>query len=477
MNKANLVERWRQQGATHLTHDSRSATSGAVFVALHSDRDTVIGHAIQAHKQGAIGMVYDARLGDLSVSGLRCQAVTQLTEHWPTLIDAFYGSPSQQLTLIGVTGTNGKTSICHFLAQALHQLGKNVGVLGTMGNGMWPELSTSELTTLPLDHVQRHLAEFVAQGVDIVVMEVSSHGIAQGRVAGLAFDIGVYSNLSQDHLDYHHTMAEYAATKAQFFAMPSQCNVLNVDDNYVETMAAQSAPGTKVMYYGQRGDVVLDHVEPHPDHTQFTVDIAGHKSTLSTSLIGRFMMDNLLAVVSVLHHLKVPMAQIEQVMPLLTAPKGRLERIALPGKASVIIDFAHSPDAMDKVLALLRPLCPGKLWVIFGCGGDRDRGKRPLMTACAVHHADHVILTEDNPRTENPHTILRDMLTGQEDNQKIHVILSRAQAIQTALFHAAQQDWVVLLGKGHETYQVIGHDKVGFDERAVVQHWYEEHAS
>ena len=477
MNKANLVERWRQQGATHLTHDSRCATSGCVFVALSADRDTVITHAKQAQKQGAIGMLYDAQLGDLFVSKLHCQAVEHLTDHWPTLVDAFYDAPSQQLTLIGVTGTNGKTSICHFLAQALHRLGKNVGVLGTMGNGVWPELCTSELTTLPVDHVQRHLAEFVAQGVDIVVMEVSSHGIAQGRIARLAFDIGVYSNLSQDHLDYHHTMAEYAATKAQFFAIPSQCNVLNADDNYVETMAAQNAPGTKVMYYGQRGNVVLDHVEPHPNHTQFTVDIVGHQTTLSTSLIGRFMIDNLLAVIGVLHHLKVPVSQIEQVIPHLTAPKGRLERIALPGKASVIIDFAHSSDAMDKVLALLRPLCPGKLWVVFGCGGDRDRGKRPLMTACAVHHADHVILTEDNPRTENPHTILSDMLAGHEDNPKIHVILSRARAIQMALSHAVQQDWVVLLGKGHETYQVIGHDKVGFDERAVVQQWYEEHAS
>ena len=477
MNKANLAEHWRQQGATHLTHDSRCAAPGCVFVALGSDHDTVINHAKQAQKQGAIGMMYDAHLGDLAMPGLNCQAVTKLAAHWPTLVDAFYGSPSQQLTLIGVTGTNGKTSICHFLAQALHHLGKNVGVLGTMGNGVWPGLCTSELTTLPLDHLQRHLAEFVATGVDTVVMEVSSHSVAQGRIAGLTFDIGVYSNLSQDHLDYHHTMAEYAATKAQFFAMPSQCNVLNSDDDYVETMAAQSASGTKVRYYGQSGEIVLTHVEPHPDHTHFTVDIAGHQTILATTLIGQFMVDNLLAVIGVLHHLKVPVSQIEQIIPRLTAPKGRLERIALPGKATVIIDFAHSPDAMDKVLALLKPLYPGKLWVIFGCGGDRDRGKRPLMTACAIQHADHVILTEDNPRTEDPHRILHDMLTDHEDNPKIQVILSRTQAIQTALSHATQQDWVVLLGKGHETYQVIGHDKVAFDERAVVQQWYEEHAS
>ena len=477
MNKANLAEYWRQQGATHLTHDSRRVTRGCVFVALSADRDTAITHAKQAQTQGAIGMMLDASLGEFAVPGLPCQAVTKLAEYWPKLIDAFYGSPSQQLTLIGVTGTNGKTSICHFLAQALHQLGKNVGVLGTMGNGVWPALSTSELTTLPLDQVQNYLAEFVAQGVDIVVMEVSSHGVDQGRVAGLAFDIGVYSNLSQDHLDYHHTMAEYAATKAQFFAMPSQCNALNGDDNYVDTMTAQSPPDTQLMYYGRQGDIVLTHVEPHPGHTHFTVNIANQQTTLATTLIGQFMVDNLLAVIGVLHHLQVPMSQIEHVIPRLTAPKGRLERIALPGKTTVIIDFAHSPDAMDKVLALLKPLCPGKLWVVFGCGGDRDRSKRPLMTACALHHADHMILTEDNPRTEDPHRILDDMLTDHEDNPKIQVILSRAQAIQTALSHATQQDWIVLLGKGHETYQVIGHDKVVFDERTVVQHWYEEHAS
>ena len=182
----------------------------------------------------------------------------------------------------------------------------------------------------------------------------------------------------------------------------------------------------KVIYYGHRGDIVLDHVEPHPNHTQFTVNIAEHEATLSNPLIGRFIIDNFFAVISVLHYLKVSASEIEQIISRLIAPKGRLVRIALPGKATVIIDFAHSPDAMDKILALLNPLCLGKLWVVFGCGGDRDRGKRPLMTASAIQHADHVFVTEDNPRTEPSPYFERYGSSNHEDNPKIRVILSRA---------------------------------------------------
>ena len=362
--------------------------------------------------------------------------------------------------MIGVTGTNGKTSCAHWIAAGLDASGRHAAVLGTLGNGLWGALEDAPNTTADaalLHETLRHLASIGAQAA---AMEVSSHGLDQGRVNGVAFDVALFTNLSRDHLDYHGTMAAYGAAKAKLFAWPGlRFGVVNADDPFGQSLIdAARSRGRKVLTYGfGAADIVGTHLAASSTGLAFAVETPWGKGEIHTRLVGAFNAANLLGVLGVL---LVSGAALEPTIGFLAeveAPPGRMQRLGGQGAPLVVIDYAHTPDALDKVLTSLRPAVAvgGELVCVFGCGGDRDRGKRPEMGRVAARLADRVVVTSDNPRSEEPGAITSDIVHGirETGNRRYAVEIDRAAAIATAIAEARVGDVVLLAGKGHEPYQ------------------------
>ncbi len=444
--------------AADLSADSRLIRPGDVFLAfpghVHDGRH-YIAQAIQA---GAAAVVWEAdgfewpaglSVPNLPVPGLRALAAA-LAAHW-------YGDASAALWMTGVTGTNGKTSIAHWLGQSLDAYGRRCAVLGTLGNGLVGALAPSSHTTPDCVSLQRLLAGYRAAGAQAAVMEVSSHGLDQGRVAGVHFDVAILSNLSRDHLDYHGDMASYAQAKAKLFGWPGlKWAVLNLDDDFGAALHAQLAgtPVERLGYGLKRGDIRASALELTAQGLRMSVVTPWGSGEVESPLLGEFNAYNLLAVLGGLLAsgvgLDQALAQLAQLAPV----AGRLQTLRADGAGpTVVVDYAHTPDALEKTLKTLRPLATGRLWCVFGAGGGRDRGKRPLMGACAAALADRVIVTSDNPRFENPAAIIADILAGMPPAQT--AIADRAEAIRTAVSEAGPGDVVLIAGKGHEDYQEI----------------------
>jgi UDP-N-acetylmuramoyl-L-alanyl-D-glutamate--2,6-diaminopimelate ligase len=397
-----------------------------------------------------------------------------------TIAARFFDAPSQALTVAGITGTNGKTTCAYLLAQALLLCGKAAAYMGTLGYGLPANLTASNLTTADAVNVQRQLAALRRLGAECVAMEVSSHALAQERVQAVRFHTAVFTQLTRDHLDYHGSMARYAAAKARLFSWPTLAvRVINIDDSMGHELALQRQAGRlilttrkPVMPQGlDAAACVRAHaVRARPAGLTLDIESSWGACTLDVPLLGDFNADNVLTVLAVLLSWDVQLAAASAALVQVVPPAGRMQLFGSGPLA--LVDFAHTPDALAQALNAARAHCRGRLWVVFGCGGDRDPGKRPLMGEIAARLADEVVLTDDNPRSENPAAIVRDIRSGIAAARALVIEHDRARAIRGALARAAPEDLVLIAGKGHEDYQIYGAERRAFSDQSIVRAYF-----
>jgi UDP-N-acetylmuramoyl-L-alanyl-D-glutamate--2,6-diaminopimelate ligase len=468
---AQLAESLRSLAPTGrgITADSRRVERGDVFLAypggVHDGR-AHIAHALHAGAAAVAwepdGFAWDPtwQVPHLPVADLKGKAAG--------LAATWYGQPSETLWMTGITGTNGKTSVSHWLAQAFTHLGRKTAAVGTLGNGFPGDMAAATHTTPDAVSLQGLLAHYRDAGATGVAMEVSSHGLDQGRVAGVAFDVAVLTNLSRDHLDYHGTMEAYAEAKARLFLWPGlKAAVVNADDELGAALAKEVRQARVISYGLQAGDL---RAQLQADRLGLKLEIVSPwgNGRLESPLLGQFNGYNLLAALGALLAADVPLPDALAALATVRAAAGRMQTVeGFVGRPTVIVDFAHTPDALEKVLAALKPLTAGRLICVFGCGGGRDTGKRPLMGAAVAAGADQAFVTSDNPRNEEPAHIVADILAGMPGNQT--VILDRREAIHTAIAQAGPEDIVLLAGKGHEDYQEIHGVKRPFSDLAEAR--------
>lgn len=460
-----------------LHRDSRRIQPGDLFVAVaghQADGRDFIDAALAA---GAAAVLIDGDSDQLNWSqGKPLLTINGLAGYLPQLAARFYGQPGYQLQITGITGTNGKTSTSHLCAQLSNALGQSAAVIGTLGNGPLTTLRDTLNTTPDAIELQQLLSEFADGGIERVVMEVSSHGLVQGRVEGVPINIAVFTNLSRDHLDYHGTMEAYRDAKRLLFSHPQvRTAVVNVDDSEGRLLLSHIDPALTVIAFGESAVVGMGerfvsarNVALLADGIHGTLVSDDDSAEFFAPLLGRFNLSNLLASVAVALAWGYPLSAIAAELSNLKPVNGRMELFHQQQAPAVVVDYAHTPDALVQVLAAARGHCKGKLWCVFGCGGDRDRGKRPLMAAAAAEGADRLIVTADNPRSEAFDRIVDDMRPGWGEAE-VQVIADRATAIATAFAAAQPDDLVLIAGKGHENYQIIGATRHSYSDREVVR--------
>jgi UDP-N-acetylmuramoyl-L-alanyl-D-glutamate--2,6-diaminopimelate ligase len=398
-------------------------------------------------------------------------SAADMTKACAQLAGAFYGYPGQKLKLVGVTGTNGKTTTTHLIEFLLSQVNLPTALMGTLYT-RWPGFEETAIHTTPFAvELQQQLAAAVDAGCEFGVMEVSSHALAQGRVLGCTFEVGVFSNLTQDHLDYHSDMEDYFAAKALLFS-PDYLKgraIINADDSYGQRLIASLSP-ERVWSYSvndRNTDLWMSNLSYEPNGVSGMLHTPKGEVAFRSPLVGQYNLENLLAAVGAVLHLGLDLQLVATAISEFPGVPGRMERVQISPDQdiSVIVDYAHTPDSLENLLKAARPFIPGKMICVFGCGGDRDRTKRPKMGKIAADLADVAVVTSDNPRTEDPERILQDVLSGIPDNIQPTVICDRATAIRTAILQAKPGDGVLLAGKGHEDYQILGTEKIHFDDR------------
>ncbi len=482
MEVAALIAKLRQLPASaRLTADSRKVCPGDVFLAMPGAIHDGRAHLAAAVAAGATAVLWEpegfAWPTELAVANF---PVPDLKARAAAIAAAWWHDPSQLLWMTGITGTNGKTSCSHWLAEAFGRLNRKTAVIGTLGNGFPGELQGASHTTPDAVTLQGLLAGYLHAGAAGVAMEVSSHALDQGRVEAVAFDVAVLTNISRDHLDYHGDMAAYAHAKTKLFDWPSlKWAVLNLEDDLGRRLYDDLA-GRDVhrLSYGLGIGEIRGHaLRLSAEGLTLKVDTPWGHGELLTSLIGRFNAENLLACLGVLLASNVSLTDALAVLERTRTVEGRMQRLGGSGRPTVIVDYAHTPDALEKTLATLRDLTPGQLVCVFGCGGGRDKGKRPLMGAAAARLADRVVITSDNPRNEAPEDIVADILAGMPAGQTVE--LDRATAIRAAIAGAGPQDVVLIAGKGHEDYQEIQGERYPFSDLAQAEQALKEadHAS
>ncbi|MFZ3204059.1 MAG: UDP-N-acetylmuramoyl-L-alanyl-D-glutamate--2,6-diaminopimelate ligase [Pseudomonas sp.] len=442
-----------------LTLDSRKVRPGDLFLAVPGSQQDGRVHIADAIARGAAAVAYEAEGAPvMTASSAELVAIKGLAGQLSAIAGRFYGEPSRRMHLVGITGTNGKTSVSQLLAQALDLLGERCGIVGTLGNGFYNALALGRHTTPDPIGVQATLADLKNAGARAVAMEVSSHGLHQGRVTALAFDVAVFTNLSRDHLDYHGSMDAYGEAKAALFAWPGlRCRVLNLDDQFGRELARAEHDSRLISYSLEDPAAYLYCRDAQFDEQGVRVKLVTPRGegNVRSALLGRFNLSNLLAVVGALLGMDYPLDEILKVLPQLQGPVGRMQRLGGARQPLVVVDYAHTPDALEKVLEALRPHVKGRLLCLFGCGGDRDRGKRPLMAAVVERLADGVLVTDDNPRGEAPEQIFSDIRAGFAAPERVQFAHGRGQAIAQLIAAASPADVLVLAGKGHEDYQEI----------------------
>ncbi|MGK3124856.1 UDP-N-acetylmuramoyl-L-alanyl-D-glutamate--2,6-diaminopimelate ligase [Candidatus Pantoea formicae] len=463
-----------------MTLDSRAAAAGDLFIAVaghHADGRRFIPQAIA---QGVAAVIAEAEGeasdGDIrEMHGVPVIYLAQLQQRLSALAGRFYQQPAEKLKLIGITGTNGKTTTTQLIAQWANLLGETSAVMGTVGNGLYGQLVPAENTTGSAVDVQHVLNDLVGQGATLAAMEVSSHGLVQHRVAALPFAAAVFTNLSRDHLDYHGDMQGYEAAKWLLFSEHQVGEaIINADDDvgrrWLEklpdavavTMADNLQPGC----HGRWLKATAVNYHDGGAHIQFSSSWG--EGEFDSRLMGAFNVSNLLLALATLLTLDYPLEALVSSAAQLQPVCGRMEVFTAPEKPTVVVDYAHTPDALEKALEAARLHCKGKLWCVFGCGGDRDKGKRPLMGAIAEQFSDIVVITDDNPRSEEPTAIVNDILTGLLDPGRARVVAGRAQAVTNAVMQASADDIVLVAGKGHEDYQIIGNRRLDYSDRDTV---------
>ncbi|HHE8879049.1 TPA: UDP-N-acetylmuramoyl-L-alanyl-D-glutamate--2,6-diaminopimelate ligase [Haemophilus influenzae] len=459
--------------------DSRKVKAGDLFVAIKGhqvDGNQFIDSALHS---GASAVVSETELSSehLTVEFIGNVPVVkyhQLSRHLSSLADVFYDSPSKNLTLVGVTGTNGKTTISQLLAQWAELLGHRAAVMGTIGNGLFGQIVEAKNTTGSAVEIQSSLSTFKHAGADFTSIEVSSHGLAQHRVEALHFKAAIFTNLTRDHLDYHQSMENYAAAKKRLFTeLDTQIKVINADDEIgyqwlTELPDAIAVSMNADFKVGSHQWMKAINIHYHFKGADITFESSWGNGVLHSPLIGAFNVSNLLLVMTTLLSFGYPLENLLATAKSLKGVCGRMEMIQYPNKPIVIVDYAHTPDALEKALIAAREHCQGELWCIFGCGGDRDRGKRPLMAQVAEQFAEKIIVTKDNPRTEPQSQIEADIVAGFKNMEKVGIIPDRAQAIQFAIESAVENDVILIAGKGHEHYQIIGSEVVHFSDQEIA---------
>ncbi len=464
-----------------LSDDSRQLSSGQVFVAypgIRSDGRHYIDAAIAA---GAAAVLYDKCADAVSPADntVPMVAIENLKARVGHIAARFFRHPSQDMNVYAVTGTNGKTSVSHFLARALNDE-RAVGVMGTLGNGLWGHLAASPLTTPSALSLQKMLMQMRADGVTDVVMEASSHGLDQNRLAATQIDTAIFTNLSQDHLDYHQTMEKYATAKRRLFEVDGlKYAVINVYDEFGAQLANTLPANIELVSYGLKwGGMDKSVMTPMIQGELRQSGLAGVEidinspygsATLVSTVLGRFNAENLLAVLAAMLANKINFDYAVKRLSQAQAVVGRMERFGGLNQPQVFVDYAHTPAALQTALADLKQCCFAKLHVVFGCGGERDTDKRAQMGAIAQRYADMVVITDDNPRNEPPQQIIDSILLGANDSGKVHVERDRAKAILFCLERANKDDVVLIAGKGHEDYQLIEGRRVVFSDRDFVR--------
>jgi UDP-N-acetylmuramoyl-L-alanyl-D-glutamate--2,6-diaminopimelate ligase len=468
-----------------LTLDSRQVMAGSLFLACAGTRRHGLVFARQAYDQGAAAIVWepdgaegDRLAADLSDLEIPLLPLPGLTRHASGIAARFYADPSRHMFLCGITGTNGKTSVSQLLAQAL-QDEMPCGIVGTLGFGFPGAIESTGYTTPDAVSLQRLLARLHGAGARAVAMEVSSHALDQGRADAVGFDTAVFTNLSRDHFDYHGTLQNYAAAKQRLFHMPGlSAAVINVDDPQGRQLFDILGPGIETFAYtieteselppGLSGWARALSIAPGSEGTEIRVTCHLGEGVLRSRLLGRFNAANLLAVLLVLLQRGWDLERALRVMQGLDTVPGRMQLFGGGERPAVVVDYAHTPDALDKALRAVRVHCHGRLSVVFGCGGDRDRGKRPQMGALAEQLADRVYVTDDNPRSEVSTDIIAEILAGMQRPEAARVEADRARAIRHAIDEAQAGDLVLVAGKGHEDYQLVGDRTLHFDDREQV---------
>lgn len=464
----------RGRVARHLSLDSRVLEPGDVFVALAGSARDGHDYIEDAIARGVVAVLAERQVSDRVQAQVPVLVIADLKQRIPALAARFYGDPGDSLRCFGVTGTNGKTSIAHYVADLASRVGHPCGYMGTVGVGRVGALASAALTTADSVTVQRALADLVAGGSTWAALEVSSHALDQGRVAAVPFRVAAFSNLSRDHLDYHGDMLRYGAAKARLFQWPTlELAVLNVDDAFGRQLRAGLSSSVRVLTYG-RAD---SPQSPDISWSGLRFDHAGvtgrwhtpwGDAELRLPVHAEFSVANAAVAVAVLCDAGAPLDWVASEAAHLDQVPGRMEHHHVVGRPMVVIDFAHTPDALEQVLRTLRPRTQGRLICVFGCGGDRDRGKRPLMAAAADRVADELWLTSDNPRSEAPEAIIADMRAGLSGRIPAHEQVDRCVAITAAIRGAGPGDLVLVAGKGHEDYQDIAGVRRPFSDRAVV---------
>jgi UDP-N-acetylmuramoyl-L-alanyl-D-glutamate--2,6-diaminopimelate ligase len=461
-----------------MVYDSRQAGPGALFVAVKGFKSDGNAFVPQALANGAAAVAVEgAPLPGLTVPQL---VVPQARRALSLLAQEFYGHPAQGLRLVGITGTNGKTSISYLTAAVCAAAGMRPGIIGTIayriGNRVLPAPNT---TPESLD-LQKHLADMRQAGLDTCVMEVSSHALALDRLHGLRMDGAVFTNLTRDHLDFHATLEEYGAAKTILFEKlcdAKSAAVLNADDPF--TAQIKSRTRARVSTYGLKNaaDIRAESVEMTAQGTRLQVATPAGRLTLNMQLLGEFNVYNTLAALGIGLALGFEREAIVRGLEGVAGVRGRFESLTDSRGVTAVIDYAHTPDALEKILVNARKLCTGQLVVVFGCGGDRDRGKRPLMGELATRLADRIVITSDNPRTEEPNAIIDEIVRGISGRTNYTIEADRRRAIELALAGARANDLVVMAGKGHEDYQIIGTVKHHFDDREEIERIFKQIAN
>lgn len=457
-----------------LALDSRQVGEGFIFVATHGTQHDGLTFVDEAIRRGACVIVSDRE----AARGSRvCHVrVADTREAASRLAAAFHGYPSRSLLMAGVTGTNGKTTTTYLIRDILDAAGRKPGMLGTVEYRMGERTIPAQRTTPDAAELQMRLAQMVHAGCQSAVMEVSSHALDQKRALTVGFDVAIFTNLTRDHLDYHGTMESYFEAKRRLFtetaeAKPNSTAVVNVDDDWGRRLLQSSILQSRTIKVGieTSADVMASQIQPGPDGTAFRVQTPWGPAAIKTALIGRYNVYNSLYALAAMGACGIPLETISQALAAATGAPGRLERVESGRGFHVFVDYAHSDAALETVLQTLRPLALRRLIVVFGCGGNRDRSKRPAMGAIAARLADLTFITSDNPRKEDPDTIIDEICAGIPAGSNVHTIADRPTAVQTAIQAAGDGDIVLIAGKGHERVQELENTIIPMDDRVLIK--------
>ena len=445
-----------------VTDDSRKVRNSSVFVCVKGKKNDGHDYARKALERGAAVVICDHNIGIRN-----CIVVENTREAYALMCANYYGNCHRKLKMIGVTGTNGKTTTTFIIKKILEENGYKVGVIGTVDVMIGNEKYPSDYTTPNPSVLHRYLYMMKMAGCDVCIIEASSQALSQERTYGIHFDIGVFTNLTREHLDYHGSMEEYAKAKAILMRNSSVC-IINADDSFAEMMKRNAAEKVVTFAIDGNADIKAENVKLNHGGVVYTLACESGRYEIAYDVIGKFSVYNSLAALAVGIVMKVDMKRAVRAVAEMKTVRGRIEKIPNNRNIHILIDFAHTPDSLENVLKTVRDIYDKGIITVFGCGGDRDRTKRPLMGRIACKYSDLVYVTSDNPRTEDPERIIDDIVGNIDKNNYIRTA-DRTQAIKAAIVEAEPGDTILIAGKGHERYQILGTEKIHYDEREIVK--------